>query len=144
MQVCSEFNDASALWRSLYWDQVLHITNKDRYQNNERLWMLALLNSPLLWIKLKFSRLANSKKTCKLGPGHSVIIIRANIAQMLHTKAIQVLWIWSGLNRPLSCLCDHNYLSLFSKFRSWISWEKTLENVDKPPIYLRESSSCSL
>ena len=41
-----EFNNASALERSLYWCQAIHITNKDRYQNNERSRALALLNSP--------------------------------------------------------------------------------------------------
>ena len=29
-----KFNNASALERSMYWCQALHITNKDRYQNN--------------------------------------------------------------------------------------------------------------
>ena len=43
------FNDMSALGRSLYWCQALHITNIDRYQNNERPQMLALLNSRL-WL----------------------------------------------------------------------------------------------
>ena len=43
-----EFNNASALERSLYWCQALHITNNDRYQNNERSQALALLNSPLV------------------------------------------------------------------------------------------------
>ena len=45
-QCLGEFNGASALGRSLYWCQALHITNKDRFQNNERPRILALLNSP--------------------------------------------------------------------------------------------------
>ena len=43
-----EFNDASTLGRSLNLCKALHITNRDRYQNNERPWTLALLNSPLV------------------------------------------------------------------------------------------------
>ena len=42
-----EFNDASALERSFYWCQALHITNKDRYQSTSARRALALLNSPL-------------------------------------------------------------------------------------------------
>ena len=42
-----EVNNASAFRRLLYWCQALHITNKDRYRNNEHLRALALLNSPL-------------------------------------------------------------------------------------------------
>ena len=42
-----EFNDASALGRSLYWCQALHITYKDRYQSTSARRALALLNSPL-------------------------------------------------------------------------------------------------
>ena len=45
-----EFNNASALGRSLYWCQALHIMNKDRYQSTSARRALALLNSPLdLW-----------------------------------------------------------------------------------------------
>ena len=42
-----EFNNASALGRSLYWCQALHIMNKDRYQSTSARRALALLNSPL-------------------------------------------------------------------------------------------------
>ena len=42
-----EFNDASALERWLFWYHALHITNKDRFQNNQHPRMLELLNSPL-------------------------------------------------------------------------------------------------
>ena len=42
-----KFNNASALGRSLYWCQALHIMNKDRYQSTSARRALALLNSPL-------------------------------------------------------------------------------------------------
>ena len=42
----SEFNDVSAVERSLYWCQVLDIMNKDRYWNSKRTRTLALLNHP--------------------------------------------------------------------------------------------------
>ena len=45
-QASGEFNDASALGRSLYCCQALHITNKDRYQSTSARRALALLNSP--------------------------------------------------------------------------------------------------
>ena len=48
LQIRGEFNNASALECSLYWCQALHITNKDRYQNNERSQALTSLNSPQL------------------------------------------------------------------------------------------------
>ena len=41
-----KFNNASALGRSLYWCQALHIMNKDRYQSTSARRALALLNSP--------------------------------------------------------------------------------------------------
>ena len=43
-----------ALWsaHSLYWCQALHITNKDRYQNNERPRALARLNSPQVFLSV--------------------------------------------------------------------------------------------
>ena len=41
-----KFNNASALERSLYWCQALHIMNKDRYQSTSARRALALLNSP--------------------------------------------------------------------------------------------------
>ena len=37
----------------MYWCQALHITNTDRYQNNERPRALTLLNLPQLKVKLK-------------------------------------------------------------------------------------------
>ena len=40
-QTWGEFKNASALERSLYWCQALHITNNDRYQINERSQALA-------------------------------------------------------------------------------------------------------
>ena len=43
-----KFNNASAIKRSLYWCQALHITNKDRYQSTSARRALALLNSPLI------------------------------------------------------------------------------------------------
>ena len=43
-----EFNNTSALGRSLYWCQALHITNKDRYQSTSARRALALLNLPLV------------------------------------------------------------------------------------------------
>ena len=43
-----EFNNASALERSLFLRQALQITNEDRYQNNKRPRALMLLNSPLV------------------------------------------------------------------------------------------------
>ena len=46
-----KFNNASALGRSLYWCQALHIMNKDRYQSTSARQALALLNSPLVIIK---------------------------------------------------------------------------------------------
>ena len=42
-----KFNNASALGRSLYWCQALHIINKDMYQSTSARRALALLNSPL-------------------------------------------------------------------------------------------------
>ena len=46
-QTSGKFNNASALGRSLYWCQALHIMNKDRYQSTSARRALALLNSPL-------------------------------------------------------------------------------------------------
>ena len=43
-----KFNNASALGRSFYWCQSLHIMNKDRYQSKIARRALALLNSPQL------------------------------------------------------------------------------------------------
>ena len=43
-----EFNNTSALGRSLYWCQALHIMNKVRYQSTSARRALALLNSPLV------------------------------------------------------------------------------------------------
>ena len=45
--VRGKFNNASALGRSFYWCQALHIMNKDRYQSTSARRALALLNSPL-------------------------------------------------------------------------------------------------
>ena len=45
-QTCGKFNNVSALGRSLYWCQALHIMNKDRYQSTSARRALALLNSP--------------------------------------------------------------------------------------------------
>ena len=42
-----KFNNLSALGRSFYWCQALHIMNKDRYQSTSARRALALLNSPL-------------------------------------------------------------------------------------------------
>ena len=47
-QARGKFNNASALGRSLYWCQALHIMNKDRYQSTSARRALALLNSPLV------------------------------------------------------------------------------------------------
>ena len=44
-----EFNNASALGRSLYWCQALNIMNKDRYQSTSARRALALLNSPQVY-----------------------------------------------------------------------------------------------
>ena len=44
----NEFNDASAVVCALYWCQVLDIRKKDRYRNNKRAQMLALLTSHLV------------------------------------------------------------------------------------------------
>ena len=41
-----KFKNASALGRSLYWCQALHIMNKDRYQSTSARRALTLLNSP--------------------------------------------------------------------------------------------------
>ena len=41
-----KFNNASALGRSFYWCQALHIMNKDRYQSTSARRALTLLNSP--------------------------------------------------------------------------------------------------
>ena len=41
-----KFNNASALGRSFYWCQALHIMDKDRYQSTSARRALALLNSP--------------------------------------------------------------------------------------------------
>ena len=46
-----KFNNASALGRSLYWCQALHIMNKDRYQSTSARRALALLNSPLVLVQ---------------------------------------------------------------------------------------------
>ena len=46
-----KFNNASALGRSLYWCQALHIMNKDRYQSTSARRALALLNSPQVFSK---------------------------------------------------------------------------------------------
>ena len=46
INVRGKFNNASALGRSLYWCQALHIMNKDRYQSTSARRALALLNSP--------------------------------------------------------------------------------------------------
>ena len=44
-----KFNNASALGRSLYWCQALHIMNKDRNQSTSAQRALALLNSPMVY-----------------------------------------------------------------------------------------------
>ena len=46
MSFRGKFNNASALGRSLYWCQALHIMNKDRYQSTSARRALASLNSP--------------------------------------------------------------------------------------------------
>ena len=46
-----KFNNASALGRSLYWCQALHIMDKDRYQSTSARRALALLNSPQVMVK---------------------------------------------------------------------------------------------
>ena len=48
LQTRGKFNKASALGRSLYWFQALHIMNIDRYQSTSARRALALLNSPQL------------------------------------------------------------------------------------------------
>ena len=47
-EIRGKFNNASALGRSLYWCQALHIMNKDRYQSTSARRALAVLNSPLV------------------------------------------------------------------------------------------------
>ena len=49
-RVRGKFNNASALGRSLYWCQALHIMNKDRYQSTSARRALALLNTPQVYL----------------------------------------------------------------------------------------------
>ena len=56
--------------RSLYWCQALHITNKDRYQNNERSQTLALLNSRLCIRLVLSTNCKNYQQTTLTGNNH--------------------------------------------------------------------------
>ena len=57
-----EFNNASAIKRSLYWCQALHITNKDRYQSTSARRALALLNSPQALHIMNKNRYQNNER----------------------------------------------------------------------------------
>ena len=112
-----KFNNTSALGRSLYWCQALHIMNKDRYQSTSARRALALLNSPQVLFCSTFISVISSFAISSLRRECGLLLTHISLASLEHWQTVQIQMRHRIMRFLLSnfTVCVHSSIKIWKK-----------------------------